>query len=674
MQLFKRLTIVLLFTSHLFCLNNALAQKSEDSRMDWWREAKFGLFVHWGLYAVPAGEYNGKTNYGEWIMQEASIPVQEYEKFAPQFNPTQFDADAWVKLAREAGMKYLVITSKHHDGFCLWPSAFGKYNIEKSTPFKRDILAELAVACKKYGVVFCLYHSIMDWHHPQQNKAEMGLYTENYLKPQLRELIEKYDPGVLWFDGEWIEEWDQKMGDELYAWLRKIKPNLIINNRVSKGRNGMQGMNKNNAAGDFGTPEQEILEELPNADWETCMTMNNHWGYNKTDNDWKSTHQLIWNLVDVVSKGGNYLLNIGPDATGIIPPASVTRLKQIGQWTKTHEEAIYGIEPWRSFNDGENIRYAQNKAGEVLIYAKHWPGKKLIIRKLKPNKGAAIRMIGQSYNLSWKQGTDGIEINMPENFKAKENEVVVFATKGEFQPISKSPQIGNAAESATGFKVITGPAKVVISTSSKNALIRYTLNGSNPNSHSPVYKQPIPANTNTNIKAVAYEPGKMPSEISTLKLVKGKYALNLLTKPAAQYTALGPVTLVDGEMGNNENFRKGWMGFEGKDVEAIIDLGAARSISKVSLSFLQNHGQWIFLPIACEVLVSDNGTTFKPMATKKKAAADKMENDGREVWDIALNTKARYIKMIVASQLRCPAWHPGDGGKAWLFMDEITVK
>jgi alpha-L-fucosidase len=328
-----------------------------NARMAWWRNARFGMFIHWGLYAVPAGEWQGKTNYAEWIRHQAHIPVQVYEKFLKEFNPTNFDARAWARLAREAGMKYLVITSKHHDGFCNWPSRYTDWDIE-STPFKRDILGELAAACRAEGIKFGLYYSIMDWHHPDYlprrsweekdrpaDGADMDRYVQ-YMKNQLAELVHRYHPAVLWFDGEWESTWNHERGKDLYQYVRGLDPNIIINNRVDKGRSGMAGLTKEGEyLGDFGTPEQNIpAQGLPGVDWETCMTMNRHWGYNKHDKDFKSAPDLIRKLVDISSKGGNFLLNVGPRADGTFPPESVKILKQMGQWMRVNGEAIYGTQ------------------------------------------------------------------------------------------------------------------------------------------------------------------------------------------------------------------------------------------------------------------------------------------------------------------------------------------
>ena len=328
--------------------------------MDWWHEAKFGMFIHWGVYSVPAGEWQGQKipGIGEWIYYSAKAKMSDYEKLQQQFDPEKFDAAKIVGTAKAAGMKYIVITSKHHDGFCMFDAAQTDWKIT-NTPFKRDPLLELSRECTKQGLRMCFYYSIMDWHHPDYSvrrpwdlrpelgEPDMDQYVA-YMKAELKELLGgKYGKvGILWFDGEWEQAWTHERGADLYNYVKKLDPDVIVNNRVDKGRGGMGGLSDAGFKGDYGTPEQEIpATGLPGVNWESCMTMNDTWGYKKDDNNWKSTEQLLFNLVDCVSKGGNFLLNVGPSSLGEIPEASVQRLRETGGYVRVNKEAIYGAGP-----------------------------------------------------------------------------------------------------------------------------------------------------------------------------------------------------------------------------------------------------------------------------------------------------------------------------------------
>jgi alpha-L-fucosidase len=399
MKAFPLLTALSLIVAPLVVQASESAAE-RDQRMAWFRDARFGLFIHWGVYSVPAGEWNGKTNYGEWFLEETKMAVSQYEKFAGQFNPVKFDAKEWVRLAKNAGMKYIVITSKHHDGFGMFRSDQTDWCI-KSTPFQRDPLKELADACREAGIKLCFYHSIMDWHHPDwgtrrpwNDKAtgtpDMDRYTA-YMKAQLQELLTRYGPiGILWFDGEWESPWTHDRGTDLYSYVRGLQPNIIINNRVGKARAGMGGMDKGaERVGDYGTPEQEIPATGfgPGVDWESCMTMNNHWGYNKNDQNWKSSTTLVRNLIDCASKGGNYLLNIGPTSEGVFPEASIERLEEIGKWMKVNSEAIYGTKasPFEKLAWGRCTQKKMGGGGAVTGFRQHaaWP-----FEDLRTNSGA----------------------------------------------------------------------------------------------------------------------------------------------------------------------------------------------------------------------------------------------------------------------------------------------
>jgi alpha-L-fucosidase len=416
-------------------LSQSPAQKA--ARMKWFAEARFGMFIHWGVYSVPAGEWKGKTNYGEWFMEETHMPVSQYEKFAQQFNPVKFDARQWVAVAKDAGVKYIVITSKHHDGFGMYPSQETDWCI-RSTPFKRDPLKELSEACREAGIKFCLYHSIMDWHHPDwgtrrkwndkaTGKPDMDRYTA-YMKRQLKELVINYGPlGILWFDGEWESPWTPERGEDLEAYVRSLQPDIIINNRVGKARAGMAGMDKGKGAGDYGTPEQNVPAAGfgPGVYWESCMTMNGHWGYNKHDNNWKSTTQLARILVDCSSKGGNFLLNVGPTSEGLIPAPSVERLEGIGEWMKVNGQSIYGTTAstigkpkWgRSTTKGETI----------YLHVFDWPkdGKLVVENRTKPVTKAWLLADSQKAPLTTSVNGKAIEIAVPSQAPSTIDTVIV---------------------------------------------------------------------------------------------------------------------------------------------------------------------------------------------------------------------------------------------------------
>lgn len=492
-------------------------------RLAWWREARFGLFIHWGLYSIPAGEWNGQTNHAEWIRETARIPLDVYERFVPQFNPVNFDADAWVRAAKDAGMKYIVITTKHHDGFCLFDSAHTDFDIT-ATPFKRDIMKELADACRRHGIKICWYYSIMDWHHadylPRRGweassrpaeGADFDRYFD-YLKRQVTELLTKYgDIGVMWFDGEWESTWTQEYGAELYRLCRSLQARVIVNNRVSPSRSGMESVGATGEHfGDFGTPEQYIPPTgLPGTDWETCMTMNDHWGYNKQDANWKSSTQLIRNLVDIVSKGGNYLLNIGPTALGEFPPESLERLRDIGEWMRANGEAIYGTaaSPFKNLSWG---RCTQRRSGEgtsLYLHLFEWNQPQGVLRVQGiGNQPLGAKMLSGGEPLEvFRSGSD-IAIRLPSQEPDAAVSVIKLTVRGE-PVVYDAPTI----EAAADFFV--NPLSVSIS-ASRGLQVRYTTDGSAPDENSPLYTQPFAITDTTIVRAVGVHNGKLVSPVS----------------------------------------------------------------------------------------------------------------------------------------------------------------
>jgi alpha-L-fucosidase len=390
------LLLLLAISIFSICPQTANASETQADKMKWFDEARFGMFIHWGIYSVPAGSWNGQNGYGEWFQLETGMPAAQYAKFAGEFDPVKFDADAWVKTAKAAGMKYIVITSKHHDGFCMFDSKLTDYNVVQATPWHHDPMKDLAAACKKEGLKFDFYYSIPDWHNPdfpaqdsQQHfhgdpnpNADLEKY-DAYMQGQLRELLTNYGPiGILWFDdGGSFEGRDGAQraklihAQDIIDEIHELQSQCIINNRLG-------------LPADYGTPEQHIPGGQPSTAFEVCMTLNDHWGYNKSDQDWKSSKVVIQNLADIASKGGNYLLNVGPTSEGILPLPAVKILGEVGQWMHVNGDAIYGTtaspleqQPsWGRVTQKKNLLYLHvfdwPQDGKLQVDGLKWPVKK----------------------------------------------------------------------------------------------------------------------------------------------------------------------------------------------------------------------------------------------------------------------------------------------------------
>jgi len=414
-----------------------------DARMAWWREARFGMFIHWGLYSIPAGTWQGKqdAHIGEWIMNDMSISVADYKALAPQFNPTGFSAHDIVALAKSAGMKYIVITAKHHDGFAMFDSKADPFNIVAATPFHRDPLKELAEECRKQGIKLGFYYSQdQDWtapggaayqkaghlaptyHWDKAQDGDFASYLHTKAIPQLKELLTNYGefPAVIWFDTP-SRDMTPQLASEIVTLLNQ-HPNLIWNNRLG-------GTYK----GDTETPEQYIpANGFPGKDWESCMTINDTWGYKSFDTNFKSTETLLRNLIDIASKGGNYLLNIGPDSHGIVPQPEVDRLHEIGRWLAVNGEAIYNTQPTLfttptgSFSDTENDKTGKpkfiptwnwrstTKPGKIYLEIFSWPHGAFHLDQLPRKVNGAYLLADPAHTpLKLTRTGDALDIQLP---------------------------------------------------------------------------------------------------------------------------------------------------------------------------------------------------------------------------------------------------------------------
>ncbi|ARN57261.1 alpha-L-fucosidase [Sedimentisphaera salicampi] len=433
-------------------------QQQRNQRMDWWRDAHFGMFIHWGVYSVPAGIYEGHKvkGIGEWIMNRGKIPVAEYKEYSEDFNPVNYDPDKWVRLAKNAGMKYIVITSKHHDGFALFDSKVTDWDVVDSTPYGKDLLKPLAEACRKHGIKLGFYYSqAQDWCHtggsamrvpakggwdnPKAEKIDkftaahsghwdpaqlgsMDEYIKNIAAPQVREILTNYgDIAVLWWDTP--RDMNKERADMLQP-IISLQPGIITNDRLGGGY-----------PGDLKTPEQYIPATGLDYDWEACMTMNDTWGFKSYDHNWKSAKTLIRNLVDITSKGGNYLLNVGPTSKGEIPQESVERLKKIGKWMSVNSRSIYETtaSPFAKLSWGRCTKKTYINGADLYLHIFDWPEDgKLILPGLK-NKVQQAYLLENMKKVKTDSFADGVKIELPSQPLDEIDTVVVLKVAGELE-------------------------------------------------------------------------------------------------------------------------------------------------------------------------------------------------------------------------------------------------
>ncbi|WP_374118228.1 alpha-L-fucosidase [Streptomyces sp. RKAG337] len=418
--------------------NYAYDDPFTSARTQWWRDDHFGMFIHYGAYSQLQGTYTrpdgSVCRNAEWIERDCAIPKAQYEDIAAQFNPASFDANAIVKLAKDAGQRYIVQTAKHHEGYAMWPTKVNTWNLRDHSSFSksRDILAEMKAAADSQGIKFGLYYSIWDWHNPNFT-ADFPQYKKD-MYAQLKELVDNYHPAVLWFDGEWatdnpVNPWSTADGEALQTYLHGLDPNLVINNRVDKRRV---------VDGDYGTPEQEIPSAPVGGQlWESCMTLNDHWGYASYDTNWKSATTLTRNVVDIASRGGNYLLNIGPDKTGAVPPGAVDRLRSMGSWLSANGQgaAVYGAGAARNVATPAwgAVASAPGNKLEASVYT--WPGagKPLHLKATAPLTITGARVLGSSQQVTVKAAGDGYDIT-PSGAAVNATATVIELTYAPPQP------------------------------------------------------------------------------------------------------------------------------------------------------------------------------------------------------------------------------------------------
>ena len=433
--------------------------KTSQDKMAWWKDAKFGMFIHWGVYSVPAGAYNGKhfPGIGEWIMNHAKIPVAEYKQYAKQFNPVKYDPEAWVRMAKAAGMKYIVITSKHHDGFALFDSKVTDWDVVDASPYGKDLLKPLIAECRKQGIKIGLYYSqAQDWNHPggaasggkwdTAQEGDFDHYIDKIAIPQVREILKNYGGlDIIWWDTP--QDMTPARAAKFME-LLKDYPNLVFNNRLGGGING-----------DTETPEQFVpATGFPGRNWESCMTMNDTWGFKSDDHNWKSTATMIRQLADVVSKGGNMLLNIGPNSLGEIPQPSVERLAAIGKWISVNKESVYATtaSPFPYLSWGRCTRKGQ----KLYLHIFNYPANGKLALPMGNNISKAYLLANRNKSLAVKTANGRSVIQLPVNIPDTINTVVVVEFPGE-PVVAPSPVAGKLVVASSQKSASTAATNVL---------------------------------------------------------------------------------------------------------------------------------------------------------------------------------------------------------------------
>lgn len=443
MKTLKKTTLLLCCLNLFICTNAQLTGGGEANphlatnpeALKAFQDNRFGMFIHWGPVTLRGTEIGWSRG--------VQVPKEEYDNLYKEFNPVLFDAREWVSAAKDAGMKYMVITSRHHDGFSLWDSEYTDFDMA-GTPYGKGVLEPLAEECEKQGIDFAVYYSIADWKHPHYPveypasdyqyhtekditntlvRAKMDLYIL-FMKNQLKELIDNYDPAYIWFDGEWEWAWTHQMGMDMYAYLRRLKDDLLINNRVDKGRQGMEGITKSKIyAGDYATPEQQVGKFDMENPWETCMTIATQWAWKPNDKI-KSTNECIHTLLQTVGGDGNLLFNVGPMPDGRIEQRQIDRLKDMGDWLKINGEAVYGTRggPYLP----TEYMVSTRKGNRIYLHFLRHPGASLQLpfpKEVRINKAWFLQ---NNAALNVEQMKETIQIALPEQLPDEVVSVVVL--------------------------------------------------------------------------------------------------------------------------------------------------------------------------------------------------------------------------------------------------------
>jgi len=669
-------------------------------RLEWFEDLKFGILFSWGQCVVwgghqswcisPDAPWARPDEWEPWIENDKDLTkfTEDYFELYKKFNPVDFNPDEWAELAEYAGVKYIGITTKHHDGFCLFDTKTTDFKITSTeSPFhqnrRANLTREIFDAFRRRGLAISCYFSKSDWHTPHYWNSQFPVTDRNvnyntsehpeiwdkfkdYTFRQIEELMKDYGKiDILWLDGGQVRPPAQDIDmPKIANMARSHQDRLIIVDRTVGGKYE-----------NIITPEQHIPGEPIEQTWETCATIQKHGWTWRPDVEYRTTKELLFMLVDIVSKGGNFFLGVGPDPKGKLDPKTESRLREIGDWMQINGESIHKTRPWVNFAEGEDIRFTRTKDWKQLyVHALEWPGKELKLRTIRPRPGTKIKLLGYEQPLNWHLVNEQLVIKIPEILQIQDKRPCSYSWVFKLDVVQPVLAVSMNPSGAI-FK--EDDFQISLNTETDDAQIFYTTDGHNPDMNSKLFTNPFIVEKSSIVRAVSYTKDSGYSPVTAgyfFKKPEPYTSIKLASKASTKYPGSGASGLNDGIKADTDFTDSDWLGFEGNDLELIIDLGENRPLQMIASSFLQDQQKWIFLPEYVEYSISQDGDHFKKIKTIPEKNRENNKINSRYFVHQPQNTFARYIRIFAKNVSICPPWHKGAGGNAWLFIDEVIIE
>ncbi|UCS92107.1 alpha-L-fucosidase [Echinicola marina] len=677
-------------------------------KLEQWQDQKFGFFVHWGIYsqwgAVASWplikNFEGTREIGPAFAErdrDFDRYFKDYYRLNETFNPEQFDPEQWANAASSAGMKYFVMVTKHHDGFCLFDTQQTDFSTTGAAcPFhsneNANVTKVLFEAFRDKGISVGTYFSKPDWHNENYWSPDFPVtdhsvnydpreYPEkwkrfkDYTYKQIEELMTGYGPiDILWLDGAQVlpvANQDIDM-DRIASMTRKHQPGLIVVDRLAGGRHE----NYMSPEGRHHLPEKPLPKP-----WELCMSLGEGWSHRIND-VFKPSKEIIDVLIEVVAKGGNLLLDVGPPASGEIPEAARASMKEIGEWLDINGEGIYKTRSFDYFSENEQVYYTRSKDGKtVYALCLSWPEEALELTKVIPAKEASIQLLGSDKALNWHFDDGVLRIATPASIKNAlphaSHQAYVFKIEGKASASLEEVHVKSIHTDHEDIYLFSDTYTFQLENSTPGATIYYTLDGSMPDESSSVYEHEISIDETKLIKTLAKKKGYADSPVGTQLVTKVKKNAGLTLKEPwdNEHRGLTAESLMDYDRGGLDHRSGEWLGFEGRDFDVTIDLGEEVALERISVGFLKNVYESIFVPDSVNFHLSKDGKDFKLGGTVKyNISPFAMEIYKKDYVLDSMSEAARYIRIDAANIGVCPHPHFNSGGKAWLYVDEVIVE